>query len=744
MTTPLETALGYIGRGWNVTPVEYRGKKPLGNGWQLRVIDATNAAQYFNGEKLNIGAVLGPTSRKLTDVDLDCDEAIAIAPYILPRTRARFGRASKRESHRLYYTELSTVAGRPAVIAFDDPRKPKQQGRLIELRVGGDSGAQSVLPGSVHKTGETITWEEDGEPATVDGGDLLRRVKTVAAYTLLARYWPAEGSGHHDTARVVGGFLARAGLGPETIRGHVEAIAKAANSTRWKELCRTAEDAAKAFAGGKHAFGFHGLRETFGADTAEKVAEWLDYNPEVERQKSSEEQAGVTLDDFVAYMPAHSYIYTLTREMWPAVSVNARIPPVLLVDDDGKPILDDKGNRQYLAANAWLDRNQAVEQMTWAPGEPMQIEGRLVANGGWIKREGVTCFNLYRPPVALPGKPSKAIRWVRHIRKIYGNEATRHIIRYFAFKVQKPHEKINHALLLGGDQGIGKDTICAPLKYAVGQWNFDEVSPKHISGRFNSYVKSVILRVNEAHDLGDVSRFDFYEKMKVLTASPPEVLKVDEKHLREYNVFNVCGVVITTNYKTNGIYLPAEDRRHYAAWSTVKKEAFTEQYWTEFWAWYEAGGFGHVTAYLRNLDVSDFNPKAAPPKTEAFWEIVNANRSPEDAELADAIDRLGKEDPSKTTEDGEPVIIRPDVVTIDMVAAAADAETALWVRDRKNRRVIPHRLESCGYEPVRNDDAKSDGQWKIDGKRQTVYVRNDLSIRDRLAAVRLLTGHRSR
>jgi len=89
-----------------------------------------------------------------------------------------------------------------------------------------------------------------------------------------------------------------------------------------------------------------------------------------------------SIDDFVAYMPGHSYIYTLTGEMWPAASVNARIPPVLLVDDDSRATLDDKDEPQYLAANAWLDRHRAVEQMTWAPGEPMLITGRLVSNGG--------------------------------------------------------------------------------------------------------------------------------------------------------------------------------------------------------------------------------------------------------------------------------------------------------------------------------------------------------------------------
>jgi hypothetical protein len=417
---------------------------------------------------------------------------------------------------------------------------------------------------------------------------------------------------------------------------------------------------------------------------------------------------GVTVDDFVAYMPSHSYIYIPTREMWPVSSVNARCM---------SPIPD-------LSAATWLDQNQPVEQMTWAPGEPMLIADRLVSNGGWIVRPNVTTFNLYRPPLPINGHPSQAGKWIAHIDTLYGVEAARHIINYFAFKVQYPHLKINHALLLGGEQGIGKDTICEPLKSAVGPWNFEEISPKVICGRFNGYVKSVILRVSEARDLGDINRFELYEHLKTLTASPPDVLRVDEKHLREYAVFNVCGVIITTNYKTNGIYLPAEDRRHYVAWSDYRKEDFNEAYWDEIWGWYEnEGGIGHVVAYLQHLDISDFNPKAPPPKTEAFWAIVDANRSPDDAGLADALDLLG----------------RPPVVTIDTVWKVADPEIAVWLRDRKNRRAIPYHLENCGYTPVRNDAAKSDGRWKINGKRQAVYGRNELTLAARIAAAKALT-----
>jgi hypothetical protein len=369
----------------------------------------------------------------------------------------------------------------------------------------------------------------------------------------------------------------------------------------------------------------------------------------------------------------------------------------------------------------------------------MLITGRLVSNGGWIEHKGATCFNLYRPPSQLSGDPTKAARWIDHFHTIYGDAEVDHITKYFAFKVQKPQIKINHAIFMGGEQGIGKDTIITALKYAVGAHNFEEVSPLNIFGRFNSFIKTVILRISEIRDLGDGggnSRFDFYERMKTLTASPPEVLRCDEKHLREYPVFNVCGVIITTNYKSSGIYLPENDRRHFVAWSNVKKEAFPENYWTDFWQWYtEENGFGHVTAYLNELDISGFNPFAPPPKTAAFWAIVDANRSPEDSELADALDQLGE--PNGYDANGDPKIAMPKAVTIDMIAARAHEGTREWLKDRKNRRIIPHRLENCGYEPVRNDSA-ADGLWKIHGKRQAVYALRDLSTSEKLAAAKAL------
>jgi hypothetical protein len=267
-------------------------------------------------------------------------------------------------------------------------------------------------------------------------------------------------------------------------------------------------------------------------------------------------------------------MYTPARELWPGASVNARIPPVPLFRPDGTPVLDDKGEQVLQPASAFLDQNRPVEQMTWAPGLPMIIRDRLIAAGGWIERNGVSCFNLYLPPQIELGDADEAGPWLAHVHRLYPKAEAHHSIQYLAHRVQRPAEKINHALMLGGDQGIGKDTMLEPARYAVGPWNFQDVSPTQTMGRFNGFLKSVILRINEARDLGEVNRFAFYEHMKAYLAAPPFMLRVDEKNLREHNVLNCCGVIITSNHKANGIYLPADDRRHFVAWSDRKKEGF--------------------------------------------------------------------------------------------------------------------------------------------------------------------------
>jgi hypothetical protein len=219
--------------------------------------------------------------------------------------------------------------------------------------------------------------------------------------------------------------------------------------------------------------------------------------------------------------------------------------------------------------------------------------------------------------------------------------------------------------------------------------------------------------------------------MKTIGAAPPEVLRVNEKHMREHNIANIVGAIITTNYKTDGLYLPADDRRHYVAWSDATHSIFESQqdagdasvYFDRLWRWYEKEGFEHVAAFLTTLDVRAFNPKAPPRKTPAFWEIVDANRPTEESEIMDVLD----------------MIDNPPALTIERLAASAPADLSAFLRDRKNRKVASHRIAAAGYEAVRNDVAQ-DGLWIVDGSRRRIYAQKELTVPERTKAAQQVSA----
>lgn len=278
--TPEAVALQYTMRDWNPVPIAYRQKKPSGNDWQHRVITGSKVHRIFGDKPQNIGVQLGPKSGGLIDLDLDCSEAIEIASAVLPHTDAIFGRASKRDSHRLYTTSLASKLDQ-AALQFKDPVSKTM---LLEVRIGGgDKGAQTVFPGSVHESGEPIVWEVDGEPAQVEDDDLLRGAKLLAALCVFARYWPAkpkpgESGGRHDAALTLGGFLARCGFSAAHAKLCVEWVARAAKDEDRRDRGRAAEDASIAYQKGTPTRGYPALKELFGEKISEKAAEWLGYD----------------------------------------------------------------------------------------------------------------------------------------------------------------------------------------------------------------------------------------------------------------------------------------------------------------------------------------------------------------------------------------------------------------------------------------------------------------------------------
>jgi hypothetical protein len=204
----IRAAATYLDCGWQPVPVRFRTKQPMVPNWPSFRPDRDALGQHFGGELVNVGVLLGEPSGGLVDVDLDCPEALDLAPRLLPPTTSVFGRPGRPASHRLYFAD-DAVTARYNEPATADTRSTT----LVELR---STGCQTVFPPSVHPSGEPITWDgaELATPARVAAAGLSAAVARLAAAVLLVRRgWAAD-----DACRfVLGDVAAPAQPDPETI-----------------------------------------------------------------------------------------------------------------------------------------------------------------------------------------------------------------------------------------------------------------------------------------------------------------------------------------------------------------------------------------------------------------------------------------------------------------------------------------------------------------------------------------------
>jgi putative DNA primase/helicase len=205
-----DIAAGYAAQGWHIVRLAPGTKVPTHADWPDK---PAQPADFSDAD--NIGVALGKRSANLVDVDLDCSEAVALAPAFLPPT-ATFGRASKPRSHWLYIT---TDAPPPRV------KKPPHS--HIELR---STGGQTMMPGSYHESGEEVEWcDTPPEGPTRLTTDTLRAAWCkLGVATLLARGMPelakrpGEGGGVHDLCLAIAGSLKRVGWPLDAVVSMVE------------------------------------------------------------------------------------------------------------------------------------------------------------------------------------------------------------------------------------------------------------------------------------------------------------------------------------------------------------------------------------------------------------------------------------------------------------------------------------------------------------------------------------------
>jgi hypothetical protein len=266
--SPRVIAAAYLDRGWAPIPVPLGAKNPGRSGWQHLRITQDTLAHHFSDHPGNIGILLGTPSGGLVDIDLDCPEAIVLAPHLLPPTPARFGRPSAPGSHWLYQVAEPVKSNQ-----FRDPTRAREDERamLVELR---STGRQTLFPGSVHPSGEPVEWASDGDPAAVPADELVAAVRRLAAATLLGRSWPAHGTRHQAALALAGGLL-RAEWSIDDGEAFVRAVVAAAGDPEVDDRVRAVRSTADALAAGNQVTGWPRLAEFVGEGVGKAVCKWL-------------------------------------------------------------------------------------------------------------------------------------------------------------------------------------------------------------------------------------------------------------------------------------------------------------------------------------------------------------------------------------------------------------------------------------------------------------------------------------
>ncbi len=210
-------------------PISSETKRPYHADWPNRDFTADD---YRDND--NVGGKWGEPSGGICDVDLDTVLACRAGELALIEG-PRYRRAGKRASHVLVRSHGAKTK------KFIDPFTEKM---IVEIR---STGAQSVLPPSVHPSGERYEWEREGLPIIIDPPELETKVGEIAFAALAASLWLGS---RHDFALALAGYFVKRQVPLDRAERLIHFVVHAANDDEGDDRLRAVRDTYARFANG--------------------------------------------------------------------------------------------------------------------------------------------------------------------------------------------------------------------------------------------------------------------------------------------------------------------------------------------------------------------------------------------------------------------------------------------------------------------------------------------------------------
>jgi hypothetical protein len=540
----------YISEGWAVVPIPSGRKAPEVKDWAKRSFEVVD----FQSDD-NIGIRLGEPSGGLVDVDLDCEEAVAAAAVIMLATPRRHGRQSVGVSHYWYIAKGVEKSER----WLDTDGKV-----LVELR---STGGQTVVPPSLHPSGEKLFWLVDGQhsdlpddPAPTVAAELLRlAARSTATAALLARHWPT--GNRHICARDVAGFLAARGLAAREIEDIVHTAAKIAEDEEVEDRARVARDTVYNFDAGNKTTGAPSLEVSIGKDVVALLIKWYGNNTAVfdglvaemnERRFGArvgkDYVYGLETETGVVFQPARALFEEYANQ-----KVKIGIKKVKSRDDSGN-VTEVELPTYRTKFEIWREHPKKRTYRTvgfWPPP-------RKCPDGDYNLWTGFAVQPLLPEDQVARSSPDALREWADQIARARcqryldlmhdvicsGNdEHFNYLLKWMAFTVQHPGIPIEVSVSLKGELGTGKGTFARNFGALFGRHSTHLDRTDQLAGKFNAAISGkVVVFADEAFFAGDKKDLG---SLKRLITEP--TLAIERKGIDVVEENNCIHLIMATN-----------------------------------------------------------------------------------------------------------------------------------------------------------------------------------------------------
>jgi hypothetical protein len=249
--------------------------------------------------------------------------------------------------------------------------------------------------------------------------------------------------------------------------------------------------------------------------------------------------------------------------------------------------------------------------------------------------DGCRVLNLWKPPVwSIQEDAGVPTPFLEHVDYLFdGNrEAIDHVLNFLAHLVQRPHERVAHALLITSKaKGIGKSSFGIIVRKLVGVQNSRVAQTKDLKSQFDGWlVGKLVVQVDEVYESGN---WELANKLKPLITEP--TVSVNMKYGPQLEVENFARFILFSNHSAP-LTIEEGDRRYFVFNSQAEPKE--DAYYDRLHSYLSTkDGIGAIYTYLMKRDLSLFNANRRPPMTEAKQGIIEVSGHPLRTYIVEAV-----------------------------------------------------------------------------------------------------------